>query len=290
MTTPVAKSERSAITLLVLVALTMAAFAANSILNRVAVDIFDTDPFDFAAIRVLAGASMLSLLVALHAGRPITLRSPMRVIGAMMLATYMVGFSFAYVELDAGIGALILFGVLQVVVFGWAVATGEKVPVSRWMGALIALVGLGVLLWPEGDAALPLISALAMTLAGIGWAVYTLLGRSEADALAATAGNFILCGPITVLAMLVAGDASPPLGGAMAGIVSGAVTSGLGYALWYRLVPKLPTTMAGIAQLSVPLIAIVAGTLFLDEAITWRLLMATAMVLGGIAMSLVASR
>lgn len=276
--------------LFLLVALTMTAFAANSILNRIGVAEFGMDPMDFAAIRVVAGAVMLWLLILTrNAPRP-AIWVPKRWAGAVMLAIYMVGFSWAYISLGAGLGALILFGVLQVVVFGWAVIEGQTVPVMRWIGAGIALIGLCVLLWPGGQATVPFAGAMSMAAAGVGWAAYTLLGRAESDALGATAGNFLLCVPLTGLAMVVAGGGPMSVMGVLTAIVAGAVTSGLGYALWYRVLPSLPTTVAGIAQLSVPVIAVAAGAVLLTEPLTLRLLSAGALVLGGIALSLLVRR
>ena len=276
--------------LFLLVALTMTAFAANSILNRIGVASYGMDPMDFAAIRVIAGAGMLWALVLMRSAARPAIWVPRRWAGAAMLAVYMVGFSWAYISLGAGLGALILFGVLQVVVFGWAVAEGQSIPLMRWIGAGIALAGLFVLLWPAGQAPVPMAGALSMVAAGIGWAGYTLLGRAEPDALGATAGNFLLCVPLTGLAMVLAGGGPLPLGGLLTAVAAGAVTSGLGYALWYRVLPALPTTVAGIAQLSVPVIAVAAGSVLLAEPLTMRLLAAGALVLGGIALSVLVRR
>ena len=276
--------------LLALVALVMCAFAANSVLNRIGVAIQGMDPMNFATVRTGAGAGMLWLLVALrNAPRPDVI-SVKRFAGAAALAVYMIGFSWAYITLDAGLGALILFGVLQIVVFGWAVIEGGDIPLLRWIGAVIALAGLCVLLWPSGEAAVPLGGAIAMTIAGASWAVYTLLGRAEADPLGATASNFLLCLPLVAMAMIWTGGGDMPLPGVVTAIIAGAITSGLGYALWYRALPSLPTTVAGIAQLSVPVIAVAAGVLFLSEPLTLRLIAAGGLVLGGIAVSLTARR
>ncbi len=276
--------------LFLLVALTMTAFAANSILNRIGVAEFGMDPMDFAAIRVVAGAAMLWLLILTRSAPRPAIWVPKRWAGAVMLAIYMVGFSWAYISLGAGLGALILFGVLQVVVFGWAVVEGQSIPLMRWIGAGIALIGLCVLLWPGGQATVPFAGAMSMAAAGVGWAAYTLLGRAESDALGATAGNFLLCVPLTGFAMVVAGGGPMSLMGILTAVVAGAVTSGLGYALWYRVLPSLPTTVAGIAQLSVPVIAVAAGAVLLAEPLTLRLLSAGALVLGGIALSLLVRR
>ena len=276
--------------LFALVALTMCAFAANSVLNRIGVALQGMDPLDFATVRTAAGAVMLWLLVSFRkAPRPPVFNTK-RVAGAAALAIYMVGFSWAYITLDAGLGALILFGTLQIVVFGWAVIEGGNIPVLRWIGAAIALTGLCVLLWPSGDAAVPLGGAISMAIAGTSWAAYTLLGRAEADPLGATASNFLLCLPLVAVAMLWVGIGTMPVGGIVTAIIAGGLTSGVGYAMWYRALPSLPTTVAGIAQLSVPVIAVTAGAIFLSEPLTLRLVIAGALVLGGITVSLSARR
>ncbi|WP_375255472.1 DMT family transporter [Yoonia sp.] len=276
--------------LFALVALTMCAFAANSVLNRIGVALQGMDPLDFATVRTAAGAAMLWGLIATRSAPQPPVLHAKRFAGAAALAVYMIGFSWAYITLDAGLGALILFGVLQIVVFGWAVMEGGKIPLLRWIGAGIALTGLFVLLWPGGDASVPFGGAVAMTIAGIGWAAYTLLGRAEADPLGATAGNFLLCLPLVALALIATGIGTMPLGGIITAIIAGALTSGVGYAMWYRALPSLPTTVAGIAQLSVPVIAVTAGVVFLNEPLTLRLIVAGALVLGGIAVSLMARR
>ncbi|HEV8036949.1 DMT family transporter [Yoonia sp.] len=274
--------------LFALVALTMCAFAANSILNRIGVALQGMDPMDFATIRTGAGAAMLWALVGLRKSPHPQIFAPRRLAGALALAIYMIGFSWAYITLDAGLGALILFGVLQILIFGWAVFEGGRIPLLRWVGAAIALVGLCVLLWPNGDITVPIGGAISMSVAGAAWAAYTLLGRAEADPLGATASNFLLCLPLVALVMLGTGIGDMPAPAIFTAIIAGAITSGLGYALWYRALPALPTTIAGIAQLSVPVIAVTAGVLFLGEPLTPRLIAAGALVLGGIAVSLVA--
>lgn len=276
--------------LFALVALTMCAFAANSVLSRIGVAFQGMDPLDFATVRTAAGAAMLWLLVCLRKAPSPPVLNAKRMAGAAALAIYMIGFSWAYITLDAGLGALILFGVLQIIVFGWSVIEGSTIPPLRWIGAAIALTGLCVLLWPSGDAAVPLGGAIAMTVAGIAWAAYTLLGRAEEDPLGATAGNFLLCLPVVALALLAVGVGQMPVGGIITAIIAGAVTSGVGYAMWYRALPHLPTTVAGIAQLSVPVIAVTAGVIFLQEPLTGRLVIASVLVLGGIAVSLTARR
>lgn len=267
-----------------LVGLTMSAFAANSVLTRIGVAQFDMDPVTFAVVRVAAGAVMLALLVVLRGGNPFAgLMSRWR--GAAALTAYMLGFSAAYLTLGAGVGALVLFGALQIMMFGWAVWRGQDIPQLRWVGAGFAMVGLLVLLWPTQAFSVPFGGTLLMMIATLGWAVYTILGQGERDPLAATAGNFILCLPLVALALLGGTGGPMAAGGFAAAIMAGAVTSGLGYALWYRVLPQLPTTIAAVAQLSVPVIAVAAGALILAEPITARIVVAGGLVLGGIATS-----
>ena len=267
-----------------LVAVSMTAFAANSVLNRVGVATFGMDPFVFAVIRVAAGATMLAVLVTLRGQSPFV-DLPNRWRGALALTVYMIGFSWAYLSLGAGLGALILFGILQMIMFGWAVFKRQPVPVMRWVGAAFALVGLAVLLWPSGPAMVPFAGTLAMIAATAGWAAYTILGQGVRDPLAVSAGNFILCLPLVALSLLLASGGVLSVGGVAAAIVAGAVTSGMGYALWYRVLPELPTTVAAVAQLSVPVIAVLAGVIFLAEPVSVRLIAAGVLVLGGIAVS-----
>ena len=276
--------------LFALVALVMVAFAANSVLNRIGVALQGMDPMGFATVRTGAGAAMLwGLVMARQRSRPAVF-SARRMAGAAALGVYMIGFSWAYITLDAGLGALILFGVLQVVVFGWAVFAGETIAILRWIGTALAVAGLAALFWPGGATPVPFNGAMSMTAAGAAWAIYTLLGRSETDPLGATASNFLLCVPLVAAAMIWVGIGPMPITGVITAVIAGSVTSGLGYALWYLALPSLPATTAGIAQLSVPVIAVTAGGVFLAEPLTLKLLVAGGLVLGGIAISLAARR
>ena len=271
--------------LFLLTALTMFAFAANSILNRLAIDSDASDPAGFAVVRVLSGAIVLAVLVYLRAGR-LPLRNRRRIVGAGSLSLYMIGFSIAYLTLDAGLGALILFGVVQITMFAVTSVTGNSPTARQIAGAAIALVGLAYVLWPSGAVQVNTIGAVLMTAAGIGWAIYSLAGRSEPDALAGTAANFVVALPVTGLALLATGGEWQMTGaGYGLAVLSGGVTSGMGYALWYRVLPQLAPTTAAVVQLSVPIIAIAGGVALLGEKASLHLMLGAGLVLGGIALA-----
>jgi drug/metabolite transporter (DMT)-like permease len=271
--------------LFLLTALTMTAFAANSLLNRLAVEGGGIDPASFALIRVAAGAAMLGALSMAQRKR-LVLLSWRRLLGAGSLALYMVGFSLAYLSLDAGLGALILFGVVQITMF--VVLAFQGAPASRrqTFGAFIAFAGLAWVLWPTEGGVVDPGGAALMVAAGIGWAIYTLAGRGEPDALAATAANFVLALPLMLLVSLSGGVPGPlaPAGIGLA-VLSGAVTSGLGYALWYSIVPRLAPAIAATVQLSVPVIALAGGVLLLREVASVQFLTGGVLVIGGIALA-----
>jgi drug/metabolite transporter (DMT)-like permease len=271
--------------LALLTALTMCAFAANSVLNRMALKGGLIGAFDFAAIRLASGAVALAALVFLL-GRGLPLRAPGRALGVMALALYMLGFSFAYLGLEAGTGALILFGGVQLTMFAGALWLGEPVAARRWIGAGLAFAGLILLLWRADGGAPPLGPALSMAAAAVGWGLYSLAGRGSGDALAGTAANFCLATPLGLVPLLFAGRAAGPTPeGIGLALLSGVVTSGLGYALWYRLLPDLGAARAAVVQLSVPVIAALGGLLILAELPDLRFVAAAAAVLGGVALA-----
>lgn len=280
--------------ILVLTFVAMVAFAANSVLNRMAVGEGDIDPVTFAVIRLMSGAVMLAVLVGLRAMRRGAIWAGWsgRGAGVFGLLVYLFAFSLAYRFLDAGVGALILFGSVQVTMFAGAVLAREAIPRRRWAGAGLAFVGLVVLMAPGATGATSLMAGLSMALAGFGWGIYSLAGRSSADALGATAWNFILSVPVAVALIFVlpsstAGD--PTMRGFALAVLSGAVTSGLGYALWYRLVPQLGAARAGVAQLTVPLIAAAGGAAIIGEEVGLRFVLAAVLVLGGVVLASVQS-
>jgi drug/metabolite transporter (DMT)-like permease len=273
--------------LFLLTALTMVAFAANSVLNKLGVSQGGMEPLDFATLRLWSGAVMLLMLVWV---RRSTVPEKGSLIGTASLLVYMLGFSLAYATLGAGVGALILFGVVQITMFAAAALAGERIPLLRYVGCSVAFFGLVALLWPAGGAVPDIWGAALMATAGVGWGVYTLVGRGALAPLLRTERNFRYAALFMVAVVVVVGlPMGTPLG-YMAAVVSGAITSALGYALWYRVLPQLPTTTAAIAQLTVPVIALAGGMMFLGEALTLRFALASLLVLGGVALALRKSR
>jgi len=263
-----------------LTSLTMTAFAANSILTRAAVDGGHIDPSGFAIIRVLAGAVVLGMLMTLRGGA-LPLLQPKRMWGALSLTAYMIGFSLAYLTLDAGLGALILFGVTQITMFAYG-AMRATAPTRRQLwGAGIAFIGLLIVLWPGSGSQTDITGASLMVVAGVGWAIYSLLGRGGKDPLAETAASFIMCLPL-LLILLAGTGLTFGVTGMMLAIVCGGLTSGLGYALWYSILPHFDSSTAAIVQLSVPIIAIVAGAVLLGEPLTVTVMLSAVLVVGGI--------
>jgi len=273
--------------LILLTTLTMIAFAANSVLNRLALVDGVMGPAGFATLRLIAGAVTLSALkwASQRQSRTPTRPGLKGAIGAGSLALYMLGFSFAYVSLPAGVGALILFGGVQVTMFTGAVFLREPVPVQRIWGGALAFGGLVWLLWPGGGTAPPLVGSLLMAAAALGWGIYSLLGRGVGDALASSTLNFVLAIPLGLLVYTILPDQITGYGAFLA-ILSGGVTSGMGYALWYRILPELGAVRAAVAQLSVPLIAMAGGMVFLAEDVSMRFVVASLLVMAGVWVSM----
>lgn len=278
--------------LALLVALAMAAFAGNSLLTRAAVGPGLIDPPAFALWRLVSGAVTLALLVTLRRAQrpaPVWPGWQGRGGGVMGLVAYLAGFTAAYQALDAGTGALVLFGSVQITMFAGAVLRREAVPPRRWLGAGLALCGLALLARP-GAAAPDGVALALMAVAGAGWGFYSLSGLRGGDALSATAANFLLAVPVLLaLFQLVPARLDPPqatTAGLVLAILSGAVTSGLGYALWFAILPRLGATRAALAQLTVPILTALGGAALLAEGPTARLMAATALVVGGVALGL----
>ncbi|MEP4196728.1 MAG: DMT family transporter [Aliishimia sp.] len=267
-----------------LTSLTMVAFASNSILNRAAVDAGHADPAAFALVRVLAGVVVLCIILTLRGGK-LDVRNPKRWGGAVALSVYMIGFSLAYVSLDAGVGALILFGTVQIALFAHSAWTGEPPNRGQNIGAAIAFAGLLLALWPDQDPVGSMSGAFFMLAGGLGWAAYTLAGRGAKDPIGVTASHFLLSLPMLAVLLLVPDLDMSATGWALA-ILAGGITSGLGYALWYSVLPSLPGARAAIVQLSVPVLAILMGAALLGEPVSFKVIVSAGLVLGGIGMAL----
>ena len=270
-----------------LTVLAMLAFAGNSILCRLALRDTAIDAASFTSIRLASGAVMLAALMIGRGCHPWT-GGTWR--AAAMLFAYAVTFSFAYRQLTAATGALLLFGAVQMTMLGYGLAAGERLQTVQWLGLSVALAGLVALLLP-GIAAPPLVGAAFMLAAGAAWGVYSLLGRGVTDPVAGTAGNFLRAVPFTVVLSLVAmAHASFDTMGVLYAVASGAVTSGLGYVLWYAALPAFKAASAATIQLSVPALAALGGVLLLAEPLSLRLLVASAAILGGIALVILRRR
>ena len=261
----------------------MIAFAANSVLGRMGLVETEIGAGSFALIRLVSGATVLAAICLLQSKR-----MSGSISGGASLLIYAGCFSYAYLAIPAGMGAIILFAMVQITMLGWGLMHGEKLSCLQWLGFLIAVAALLWLVSPSLEAP-PLWAAAMMALAGIGWGAYSLIGRSAQDATAATTGNFIMASllalPLLAVVLFIAPESAPPLDGIVIAVFSGAITSGLGYVIWYQALTGLTATRAGIAQLSVPAIAAIGGVLFLSEPITLRFALATTAILGGVALA-----
>ncbi|KFZ37615.1 membrane protein [Shewanella mangrovi] len=277
----------SAIRLVTVTAITMLAFAANSLFCREALASGSISAASFTLIRIAAGGLMLALLATSQIRRYGLAGSWW---SASALFGYAVAFSFAYNSLSAGSGALLLFGAVQITMIGYGLWSGERI--NRWqtLGTVCAIGGLVWLVLP-GVSSPPLGGALLMLIAGVAWGIYSLLGRGIKRPLLATAGNFVRAVPLAVIVYLLFSTSEPASQlGITYAIASGALASGLGYALWYSVLPALTPATAAMVQLSVPLITAFGGLIWLGESITLRLLLASAAILGGIALFVLSKR
>jgi len=271
----------SYIRIMALTSLAMIAFASNSLLCRVGLKHTSIDAASFTTIRLVSGAVMLWLIVRMRSG---TNTGKGSWLSAFVLFAYAAGFSFAYVSLPAATGALLLFGAVQTTMIGRAIWAGERLRGPQLVGLVLALGGLrGLLL--HGLSSPPLLGSLLMLSAGIAWGVYSLRGQGVGDPTRRTAGNFQRAVPFAAaLSVLLHEGASLDSAGFWYAVSSGALTSGIGYAIWYTALPALKTTTAATVQLSVPVIAALGGIVFLGESVTLRLVVASVAILGGIAL------
>jgi len=263
----------------------MIAFAGNSLLCRLALKNEGIDAASFTIIRLISGALVLWFLIRPGKSTQVGKGSWM---SGLALFVYAAGFSFAYLNLSAAMGALLLFGSVQITMIVYGIWKGERLKGIALIGFLISLAGFVGLLSP-GIAAPPLLAALLMSISGIAWGVYSLRGKNEGDPLQVTAGNFVRASVIgAVFCIVIYSWMMPPdlpgFSGVIYAVCSGAITSGLGYAIWYSVLPTLKTTTAAIVQLSVPAIAAMGGVLLLHEPVGLRLVLASIAILGGIAL------
>lgn len=264
-----------------LATIAMIAFAANSLLCRMALKSSGIDAGSFTAIRIVSGAAILWLIVR---ARSTPDGSTGSWLSALALFIYAAGFSFAYVQLPTAVGALILFGAVQTTMIGYGLWRGERMGAVQVAGLCAAFAGLITLLLP-GLSAPPAGSSAVMLAAGVAWGIYSLRGKGSGNPTGATAGNFLRAVPFAaVMYLAMPTNRAPDLVGIQLAVISGALASGVGYAIWYAALPGLKATNAATIQLSVPVLAAIGGAIFLGETITLRLLLSSAGILGGIAL------
>ena len=266
---------------LFIITLVMTAFAANSIITRLALSSNLIGPSNFALLRAGSAALILVLLV-LFIQKKIPKFKINSIISSLALVGYLVGFSFAYLTINTGVGALILFGGSMIVMFTGALLLKENISILRFIGVFISLIGLYILTDPRfGDNSL--FGIILMFLAAFSWGIYSILGHGQNNPLSNTAINFVLALLLIIpIALFIPDQTNTSPYGILLAIISGSITSGLGYTLWYWILPKINITSASIAQLTVPLIAALGGYLFISETLNWQFYIASFLILGGI--------
>ncbi|MBT4136396.1 MAG: DMT family transporter [Candidatus Latescibacteria bacterium] len=259
------------------------AFAANSVLCRLALGESSIDAASFTVIRLLSGVVVLLVLASVRGNKNGASESGSWS-ASLMLFLYAIAFSFAYITLDTGTGALILFGAVQITMILLSLFSGNRLHVSEWAGIALAFMGFVYLMLPNVTTPSAM-GFLLMTVAGIAWGIYTLKGRRSQNPLADTAYNFVRTLPLLIVVTVIAfKNAHFSSEGILLAVLSGGIASGLGYAIWYTALGGLSVTQAAVVQLLVPVIAAVGGVLLMSEAVTLRLVLSAAMILGGILM------
>ena len=286
--------QASPLVVFLLTAFTLIAFAANSLLTRMALDGSFIDPLSFTTLRLSSGALALIPIAWLANARIAPQSAPTVTNGTwgsgLALFAYAAAFSLAYVTLTTGTGALILFGAVQITMLSAALKAGERLDSLQWIGLMAAVGGLIYLVLP-GLAAPDPLGALLMALAGMAWGVYSLRGKGAVSPVAMTAGNFLRAAPLALAISLVAlASAHWETAGLLLALTSGVVTSGLGYILWYKALGGLTTTQASVVQLLVPVLAALGGVAFLSELLSLRLIIASGLILGGVALAVLKRR
>ncbi|MEO1386453.1 MAG: DMT family transporter [Cyanobacteria bacterium J06634_6] len=275
------ETRPSAVRTSLLTGATLVAFAANSLLTRMALGEGSIDAASFSTIRLLSGAAMLLAITTLTQQQKPSLAKG-NWTAAVMLFLYAIAFSFSYLQLAAGTGALILFGTVQITMILAALKQGEKPSAFEWVGLALAMTGLVYLVSP-GLESPPILGSTLMIVAGIAWGFYSLLGRGSQQPVVNTMNNFVRAVPFALGVSLVRLSGLHLSGaGVILAVLSGAIASGIGYALWYAALRGLTATRAATVQLSVPVLAALGGILFLQETLSVRLMLASLMILGGV--------
>jgi drug/metabolite transporter (DMT)-like permease len=278
-------------------ALSLVAFASNSLLCRLALGGGSIDAASFTSLRIVSGALML-LAISWIAPRPSSLHAAPRAERwalrdwrmPLVLFVYAITFSYAYVSLTAATGALILFGGVQTTMRAAALLSGERPQMSEWLGFASALLGLVILNAP-GLTSPPVVGSVLMALSGVSWGFYSLWGRETTDPLAATTGNFIRATPLSLLVSLATlGRAHATAPGVLLAASSGALASGVGYVIWYSALPRFTATRAATVQLAAPVLASIGGVVLLSEPISLRLAISAVLILGGIGVAIAQRR
>ena len=269
----------SHLTTVILAALAIMAFAGNSLLARAALADGQIGPGSFTAVRLAAGAVVLLPWLLRGAGERPSWR------GALALFVYCGAFSFAYVELNAATGAMVLFAAVQTTILAASFRSGNRIRPIDVAGVVLAMAGVGILLGSRAAPG-PILAMLSMIVAGVAWGLYSVMGRSTADPARRTAGNFLLAALFSMPLPLLDAGHHLTAGGVALAIASGAITSGLGYVIWYKVVPRLPHATVGAAQLATPVVAALAAAVLLSEPLTGRLTLAALLIIGGIAATL----
>ncbi|MDH5648984.1 MAG: DMT family transporter [Gammaproteobacteria bacterium] len=277
------RSSHYVVKTLILTVLALVAFAANSVLCRLALGDKTIDASSFTVIRLLSGALVLLVIVKSKSNKKgMTARGSWS--AGFMLFLYAIAFSYAYITLDTGTGALILFGSVQITMILLSVISGNRLHLTEWLGIAIAFSGFVYLVLP-GVSTPPLTGFVLMTTAGIAWGIYTLKGRTSNAPLMDTTFNFLRTVPLVmIVAVITLGHAHYSVEGILLAVLSGAIASGIGYTIWYAALAGLTATQATVVQLSVPVIAALGGVVFVSEVITPRLALSGAMILGGISL------
>ncbi|MDQ6967284.1 MAG: DMT family transporter [Mariprofundaceae bacterium] len=266
-------------------AMALIAFAANSVLCRLALGVHQMDAGSFTVIRLLSGIIVLYIIVAMHAKQQRTqlhFKLTTNWLAAAMLFVYATAFSFAYISLDTATGALILFGSVQITMIAYSIYTGNRLNIAEWIGLAMAFIGFTYLIYPNLNSP-SAIGFLLMSISGIAWGIYSIQGMHAKTALFDTAQNFIKTLPfIAILALISLPQAQFNLQGTLLALLSGGIASGIGYAIWYTALRGLSNSQAAVIQLAVPVIAAIGGVLLVSEEMTLHLMISTVMVLGGI--------